>query len=261
MNRQHLLHDLSPAMVPIAASSPNSVSVTAPRYKSKMKSKSKSKSTSALKMKSKFNLQLQNSQLSAHNVKFQRQQSPIKKEENTCNIKKQNKKDFHSIKSFQDLVVGKPLRSGSISSVGSMDSVSSLDSMTSLRSGISVSNATPNQLLFDDQDDMDADMYVNHADYKKGSCLDVENLLHHLTTEKGKKDFKNKLILETMYKREDVSNSVIRDVRAATPDVTKMPSQVCLCLYFCIFVYLYFCIFVFLTLSLFVCLSAYLPFV
>lgn len=122
-------------------------------------------------------------------------------------------------------------RSNSVSSVGSLNSISSLDSSCSglsLKSGISSSNATPNQLLFDDANDLDADMYVNHADYKKGACLDIENLLHHLTTEKGKKDFKNKLILETMYKREDASNHVIQSVRASTPDVSQMPSQVCM---------------------------------
>jgi hypothetical protein len=98
--------------------------------------------------------------------------------------------------------------------------------MMSLRSGISSSNATSNQLLFDDHNDLDADMYVNHSDYKKGSCLDIENLLYHLSTEKGKKDYKNKLILDTMYKREEDSNNLITDVRAATPDVSMMPSQV-----------------------------------
>ena len=139
-----------------------------------------------------------------------------------------HKKSFQSMNNLSDLCAGKH-GSDNVSSIGSLDSVSSLESsssMTSIRSGMSISNAPPSQLIFDDHNDMDADMYVNHVDYKKGSSLDVENLLHHLTTERGKKDFKNKLILDTMYKREDASNAVIRDVRAATPDVTQMPSQV-----------------------------------
>jgi hypothetical protein len=95
-----------------------------------------------------------------------------------------------------------------------------------MRSGISVSNETRNQLVFDDQNDFDSDVYVNHAHYNKGACLDIENLLHHLTTEKGKKDFRNKLILDAMIRREEEARSLIDNIRAATPDIASIPTQV-----------------------------------
>ena len=87
------------------------------------------------------------------------------------------------------------------------------------------------QLFFDDQNDLDAAIYVNHKDYEKGSSLDVEDLLHYLTSQNDKSKRLNKVILETMYKREESADKFISKMRAATPDVTKIPSQVGLAVY------------------------------
>jgi hypothetical protein len=188
MNRQHAMHDLSADLLPVAALSPNSVSF------------SRSKPRRPPYKKNKI--------------------SPIKLRQKTG--------EFRNIQTLHDFVGGKHRRD-SVSSVGSLNSVSSLGScgsIASMTSGVSLSNKTHHQFLFDDHNDMDADMYVNHENFKRGACLDIENLLNHLNTQKGKKDYKNKLILETMYKREEVSSELIKNVRAATPDVSAMPTQV-----------------------------------
>jgi hypothetical protein len=47
-----------------------------------------------------------------------------------------------------------------------------------------------------------------------------------LAVGKGKKENKSKLILEAMNKREVESNDLIANVRATTPDLSAVPSQV-----------------------------------
>lgn len=128
--------------------------------------------------------------------------------------------EISSIRSFHNPTSGARKRSDSVGSV------SSIGSMSSLRSGISLSNCTRHQLVFDDHGDLDSDIYSNHKDFNKGAALDIESLLYHLAVGKVKKENKSKLILEAMNKREVESNDLIANVRATTPDLSAVPSQV-----------------------------------
>lgn len=194
MNRQHVMHDVSSDLLPLAASSPNSVITSAT-------------STTA-----------RHSRRNASKASRNRQKIPLKLSP------RQRGKSRGDIQTLQDLVgVGKQNRQRK-TSMSSLDSISSLGS---LRSGVSITNETQNQLVFDDHNDLDADIYVNHEEYQEGLCLDIENLLNHLTEQKGEKN-KSSLILETMYKREEASNAVINRIRAKTPDVSVIPHQVLL---------------------------------
>lgn len=192
LNRQKGLHDLTPDLLPVAATSRNSVGVNI-QAQSRMRLKYGKKKKQIIKSKP-FKLK-------------------CKSRGNLGNLS-----TLHAARPG-----GGRLRSDSIGSVSSLGSSSVV---STIQGGISNSRATKDQLIFDDQSDLDADVYVNHMDYNKGASLDIENLLHHLSTEKGKKDYKNKLILDAMYKREEEATDLIANVRACTPDVSAIPSQV-----------------------------------
>lgn len=190
MNRQHGLHDVPLNLLSLTAASPNSFKRGLTQSQSKV--------------------------LNKHPRKIKRK--VLKSLNSSVSSRRSRGSSIRSSRTL-DRIVDSP-RSDSD------ESMSSMSSMCSMRSGISISHETRNQLIFDDHNDLDADVYVNHIDYKRGSGLDIENLLHHLTTEKGKDRLRNKLILDTVCKREESAQALINAVRATTPDVTAIPSQV-----------------------------------
>lgn len=194
LNRQRGLHDLTSALLPVAAASGNSVGMSV-QAQSRMRTKYGKKKKQIVKLK------------------------PFK-----LRRKSRGNGNSGSINTLRATGPGSGRQRSD--SIGSVSSLGSTSMASSIHGGLSHSRATKDQLVFDDKNDLDADVYVNHMDFNKGASLDIENLLHHLSTEKGKKDYKNKLILDAMYRREDEAVDLINNVRACTPDVSAIPSQV-----------------------------------